>query len=140
MGAPDAPQKRKVAYCEPVGKTPWDWIAGKNIAFMRAAARPSTSHAIMDMLRGAEVWARDHNLTLDDVVVKSSVWTADGRLVLTFTMDPEAYTEERRLMVPVIFEGGRRGEASIRESEWANIRAANPGRTYVILDDNGDFR
>ena len=69
---------------EPVGKTPWDWIAGKNIRFMLAAAHDGTSNAIMTMLRGMEVWARDHATTLEYVDVSRTVWTDDGRLIIEF--------------------------------------------------------
>jgi len=69
---------------EPVGKTPWDWICGKNIALMQAAAHEGTAGAIMDLLRGMELWARDHSTTLDYADVGRTTWTDDGRLIVEF--------------------------------------------------------
>ncbi len=69
---------------EPIGKTPWDWIAGKNLALMMAAGHEGTSGAIMALLRGMEVWAHDHGTTLEYADVGRTIWTDDGRLIIEF--------------------------------------------------------
>lgn len=83
------PPDRSVSV-EPVGKTPWDWIAGKNYALMQAASHQGTSGAIMSLLRGMEVWAHDRGTTLDYTDVAQTVWTADGRLLIEFKVGESA--------------------------------------------------
>lgn len=80
---------KEYARVEPLGTSVAHYIIKQNIRYYNAATKPGMANAIMDMLRGAEVWARDHMLEMDEVVVEKSMWTADGRLIIEFARSKE---------------------------------------------------
>lgn len=84
------PETTEGARVEPLGKTVWDWIQGKNIRLMHAAAHEGAANAIMDMLRGMEVWGHDRGVDLEYVDVGRTSWTPDGRLVIEFKVGTDA--------------------------------------------------
>ena len=73
---------------EPVAKTPWDWIAGKNVKLTEAVMHPVNADMIMTLLRALEVWAHDHGYSdMRDIKLAQATWKNDG-LFIQFAYDP----------------------------------------------------
>lgn len=81
-------QETPVATVEPAAKTPWDWIAGKNVKLTEALMTPVNADMIMTMLRALEVWAHDHGYEdMRDIKLAQATWKNDG-LFVQFAYDP----------------------------------------------------